>query len=52
MSDFSLQIFNLEYNIGSKKVKEQIEVDEETNSAKFYLDKGGLGMIDYDKVRL
>jgi hypothetical protein len=43
------KIYNLAYNIGDSKITEQIEVNEEENQAKIYLEKGGFGIIDYEK---
>jgi hypothetical protein len=43
------KIYNLAYNVGDSKITEQIEVNEEENQAKIYLEKGGFGIIDYEK---
>jgi hypothetical protein len=43
------KIFDKTFKVGSQIVHEQVEVNKEDNSAKFYLEKGSVGVIDFKK---
>jgi hypothetical protein len=43
------KIFDKTFKVGSQVLHEQVEVNKEDNSAKFYLEKGSIGVIDFKK---
>ena len=44
------QIFDKTFKVGSEILHEQVEVNKEDNTAKFYLEKDSIGVIDFKKV--